>query len=207
MILLVVVVSQTQSSMSNQNQNQNPIELQEKIVLLEKYHEGMRERQTSKILRLEKQIEDLQKQNYDLTSAVSILKKEQPPDLSTIKGDTDDLGFDVANGSILRANAGADPRPVAKQILEMLKTPPTTELLLTMLYDVTCWFAESDFQGVIGYDENEGQFALHKEHDWQMKKVREQVRDGEHDDAIREWLAEYIFDNDGLPDGLELIFN
>ena len=189
MVLLVVVVSQTQSSMSNQNQNQNPIELQQKIKMLEE------------------QNHELICRNLDLTSAVSILKKEQPPDLSTIKGDTDDLGFDVSNGSILRANAGADPRPVAKQILEMLETPPPTKLLLTMLYDITCWFANSDFQGVIGYDENEGQFALHKEHDWQMRKVREQVRDGEHDDAVREWLAEYIFHNDGLPDGLELIFN
>tara|TARA_R110001606_G_C15087066_1_gene617994 strand:- start:362 stop:628 length:267 start_codon:yes stop_codon:yes gene_type:complete len=88
--------------MSNQNQNQDPIVLQQKVT----YYEDQWKKQ-------HEWINELQKQNSDLTSAVSILK---------------------------------------------------------------------------------------------IQKVRVQVREGDHDDAIRDWLVKYMYDNDGLPDGLSLIF-
>ena len=193
--------------MSNQNQNQDPIVLQAKV----KMYEIERAKQTAKI-------DELQKQNYDLTSAVSILKKERVPpfNLSMIKGDTDDLESTCLrkHRGFLRDDCVSAATPFAKQILEMLETPPPTDLLLTMLYDIHSFMAVRtpmmipfyQKEALIGYSEDKGKFVLNSEEIWSIKKVRVQVREGYHDDAIRDWLEQYISDENSLPDGLSLTF-
>ena len=192
--------------MSNQNQNQDPIVLQAKV----KMYEIERAKQTAKI-------DELQKQNYDLTSAVSILKKERVPpfNLSMIKGDTDDLESTCLrkHRGFLRDDCVSAATPFAKQILEMLETPPPTDLLLTMLYDIHSFMAVRTLamdrpfyqkEALIGYSEDKGKFVLNSEEIWSIKKVRVQVREGDHDDAIRDWLEQYISHENSLPEGLLL---
>ena len=130
--------------------------------------------------------------------------KAQPKlDLSMLKGDVDEIDM-----STIERDLGEDLKNTAwqeeqrHQFLEMVKNPPPAKLLIKMLWDVTHKFVADNRR--FGYDDDEGEFCFKPEKDWFLMKVKRQVEDGEHDDAIRDWVLNYIYYKEELPDDLEL---
>jgi hypothetical protein len=131
--------------------------------------------------------------------------KKPEPDLSMIRGDTDEIDDVVKNleKDLIFAQVKSIT-PHHQQLLDMLKNPPPAEMLIKMLLDLFQTEMRPDGDMVIGYDANEGQFSYKTENEWKMEKIKDAVENGDHDDAIRDWVMRYICANDELPGGLDL---
>ena len=129
--------------------------------------------------------------------------KKPEPDLSMIRGERDEID-DVKKDleTDLTHNYGKGITPHRQQLLDMLKNPPPAEMLIKMLLDLHQTEMLPDYDMVIGYDANEGLFSYKREKEWKMEKIKDGVENGDHDDAIRNWVMEYICANDELPGGL-----